>query len=31
MARYNDGRHQNFDDALTGEQQIRNFNINFGP
>ena len=21
----------NFDDALTGEQQIRNFNINFGP
>ena len=21
----------NFDDALTGEQKIRNFNINFGP
>ena len=20
-----------FDDALTGEQKIRNFNINFGP
>ena len=21
----------NFEDALTGEQRIRNFNINFGP
>ena len=21
----------NFNDAQTGEQQIRNFNINFGP